>query len=177
LWELKRGRGKVLFSGQNEITDPRQNRVIGEVWPNVARLFFALWYLIGSFIHVKFGLTNNHIYERFGGTSLFGASRELWTSAVMPHITVFALLLAAFEMGTGILILGKGKYVTAGLTASVLFNLFLVQLGLGYPEIHWSARDFLLNRSPNLVFVLLQLPLFRVHFDRSLPGFLRVRPR
>ncbi len=53
----------------------------------------------------------------------------------MPHITFFALLLATFEITTGILIFSKGRYVKIGLTASVLFNLFLVQLGLGYPEI------------------------------------------
>lgn len=145
--------------------------------PNLARLFFALWYLLGSLVHLKFGLLNNHIYEIFGRSSLFAASRELWTSVVMPNITLFALLLAAFEMVVGILILSKGRYVRIGLTASVLFNLFLVQLGLGYPEIQGSERDFLLNRLPNLLFALLQCPLFWVHFDKSVPELLRARLR
>jgi len=101
-------------------------------------LFFALWYLLGSLVHLKFGLLNKHIYEIFGRSSLFAASRELWTFVVMPNITLFALLLAAFEMVVGILILSKGRYVRIGLAASVLFNLFLVQLGLGYPEIQGS---------------------------------------
>jgi len=143
---------------------------------NVARVFFALWYLFGSLVHVKFGLTNNRIYERFGSTSLFSASRELWTTMVMPNITFFTLLLAAFEMATGILMLSKDRYVKVGLAASVVFNIFLVQLGLGYPEIQWSGRDFLLNRVPNLLFALLQLPLFGVQFDKSLPLLLRARP-
>lgn len=95
----------------------------------------------------------------------------------MPNITLFALLLAAFESTTGILILSKGRYVKAGLTASVLFNLFLVQLGLGYPEMQGSERDFLLNRLPNLLFALLQCPLFLVSFDKSLPGVVRARLR
>jgi hypothetical protein len=140
-------------------------------------VFFALWYLFGSLVHVKFGLTNNPIYEQFGSTSLFPASRELWTTLVMPNITFFALLLAAFEMATGVLILGKGRSVKIGLAASVVFNVFLVQLGLGYAEIQWSARDCLLNRVPNLLFVLLQLPLFWAHFDKSLPQLLRARHR
>jgi hypothetical protein len=93
----------------------------------------------------------------------------------MPRITFFALLLATFEMTTGILILSKGRYVKVGLVASLLFNLFLVQLGLGYSEIPWSGRDFLLNRLSNVLFVLLQLPLFWVRFDESLPKFLRAR--
>jgi hypothetical protein len=95
----------------------------------------------------------------------------------MPNITFFALLLAAFEMAIGILILSKDRYVKAGLAVSVLFNIFLVQLGLGYPEIQGSGREFLLNRAPNLLFALLQLPLFWVHFDKSLPQLLRARTR
>jgi hypothetical protein len=138
-------------------------------------VFLALWYLFGSVIHVRFGLANNQIYARFGTTSLFAFSRQLWSSAVMPRITFFALLLATFEMTTGILILSKGRYVKVGLVASLLFNLFLVQLGLGYSEIPWSGRDFLLNRLSNVLFVLLQLPLFWVRFDESLPKFLRAR--
>jgi len=144
---------------------------------NVARVFFALWYLFGSLVHVKFGLTNNRIYERFGSTSLFAASRELWTTMVIPNITYFALLLAAFEMVTGVLMLSKDRYVKVGLAASVLFNMFLVQLGLGYPEIQWPGRDFLLSRVPNLLFAFLQLPLFWVHFHKSLPMLLRARLR
>ena len=158
-----------------KIKDSRLQRITAGIWSNVARAFFALWYLLGSLVHVKFGLTNNHIYATFGTTALFAASRNLWSFVVMPNITFFALLLAAFEMITGILILSKGRYVKIGLVASVLFNLFLVQLGLGYPEIPWSGSDFLLNRLPNLLFALLQLPLFWVHFNKSLPEFLGAR--
>lgn len=140
-------------------------------------MFFALWYLLGSLVHVRFGLTNHHIYEPFGRTSLFAVSRELWMSLVMPNITFFAFLLAAFEIAIGILILSKGRYVKIGLTTSLLFNLFLAQLGLGWPEIQTAGNDFLLNRLPNLLFALLQCPLFWVHFEKSLPELLRARFR
>jgi hypothetical protein len=156
---------------RSKIGDSSQKRTVGEgIISNAARVFFALWYLLGSLVHVKFGLTNNHIYEPFGRTSLLAASGELWTKVVMPHIAFFALLLAAFEMAVG---LSKGRYVKIGLTASVLFNLFLVQLGLGSPEIQGSERDLLVNRLPTLLFALLQCPLFWVHFDNSLPALLR----
>jgi hypothetical protein len=158
--------------------DFSHKRTPGDQLPfNAARVFFALWYLFGSLVHIKFGLANNHIYERFGGTSLFAASCELWTTVVMPDIAFFALLLAAFEMAVGILILSKDRYVKIGLIASVLFNLFLVQLGLGYPEIQGSERDFLANRLPTLLFALLQCPLLSVHFDKSLPTLLRTPRR
>jgi hypothetical protein len=154
------------------------NRVLGDrFFPNAARVFFALWYLLGSLVHIKFGLTDNHIYEMFGRTSLLPASREVWTSFVMPHITFLAMVLACFEMTTGILILSKGKYVKIGLTASLLFNLFLVQLGLGYAVPQWSVSDLVQNRLANLLFVALQLPLFWVGFDKNLLELVRRRPR
>ena len=163
------------FGGLTTQLSSRHKRIVGGTWSNAARLFFALWYLLGSLSHVWYGLTNNHIYQIFGRTSIFAISRALWASVVMPHITFFALLLAAFEMTTGILILSRGKLVWIGLAASVLFNLFLVQLGLGFPEVPWSGRDFLLNRLSCSLFTILQLPLFWVNFDLSFPGFLRAR--
>jgi len=167
--------GEQITSSQTQTC--RQKQIAAGVWSNAARLFFALWYLLGSLVHVKYGLTNNHIYEIFGRTSMFVVSRELWASVVMPHVTYFALLLAAFEMATGILILSKGRLARIGLAASVLFNLFLVQLGLGFPEVLWSGRDFVLNRLTCLLFAILQLPLFWVSFDLSFPGFLHTRRR
>lgn len=154
---------------------PPRTRIAAGAYTNATRLFFALWYLFGSLSHVWYGLTNNHIYQKVGQTSIFAISREMWASIVMPHITFFALLLAAFEMTTGILILSRGKQVWIGLTASVLFNLFLVQLGLGFPEVLWSGRDFLLNRLSCSLFTVLQLPLFWVSFDLTFPAFLRAR--
>jgi uncharacterized membrane protein YphA (DoxX/SURF4 family) len=165
------------FSALTIQRSPRHKRIVGGIWTNTARLFFALWYLLGSLSHVFYGIANNHIYEIFGRTSIFAISRELWASVVMPHITFFTLLLAAFEITTGILILSKGRYAKLGLIASVLFNLFLVQLGLGFPEAPWSGRDFLLNRLSCSLFAILQLPLFWVSFDLSFPGFLRTRLR
>ena len=93
----------------------------------------------------------------------------------MPHITFFALLLAVFEMTIGILMLSKGKLAWIGFAMSVFFNLFLVQLGLGFPEAPRSGRDFVLNRLSCLLFAILQLPLFWVRFDLSFPGFVRAR--
>ena len=142
----------------------------------MARAFFALGYLVGSMVHVRFAVTNNHVYEAFGKTALIPGFQKLWSSVAMPNITFFALLLAAFEMTTGILILSRGKYVRIGLAASVLFNLFLVQLGHASPEAGWKA-DVLVNRLPNLLFALPQLALFSVHFDKSLPELLRGRLR
>jgi hypothetical protein len=136
-------------------------------------MFFASWYLVGSFIHAWCGLTNGRVYEVFGRTAMFAVLRELWGTVVMPHIAFFALLLAAFEMTTGILMLSKGRCVHYALIASVLFNLFLVQLGLGFPAVPWSGRDFLLNRLSCSLFAAMQVPLFWVGFSLTFLEFLR----
>jgi hypothetical protein len=92
----------------------------------------------------------------------------------MPHIFFFALLLSAFEMTTGLFILSKGCYVKVGLAASVSFNLFLVQLGLTRITSSWEA-DLFANRLPDLLMALLQVPLFWVHFEKTVPELLRDR--
>jgi hypothetical protein len=100
---------------------------------------------------------------------------RFWAVFVMPHITTFALILAAFELAVVILLLSKGRAVTFGLTASFVFNLFLVQLGLGYSATPGSMRDFALNRLSNVLFIVVQLPLYWVRYDRSIWGIVRAR--
>ena len=148
-------------------------RISAGVWSNAARMFFAPWYFVGSLIHAWCGLTNGRVYEVLGRSGMFAVSRELWGTVVMPHITFLALLLAAFEMATGIMMLSKSRCVHYALGASILFNLFLVQLGLGFQAVPWSGRDFFLNRLSCLLFAALQVPLFWVDFDLTFPGFLR----
>jgi hypothetical protein len=86
---------QVFDALKNEKT--RNRRLTAGVWSNAVRLFFALWYLLGSLLHVAYRLNDNHIYAKFGRISLFPFFREMWTASVMPHILLFALLLAAFE--------------------------------------------------------------------------------
>jgi len=150
---------------------------INPVLFNAWRVFIALWYLGGCFIHLQCALLRPEIYIRFARAPLYPLIGRVWTALVMPHITAFALLLAAFELAIVILLLNKGRAVTLALTASLLFNLFLVQLGLGYAATPGSMQDFVANRLSNLLFILVQLPLFGVRFDRSLPDLIRARIR
>jgi hypothetical protein len=134
---------------------------------NAARFFVAPWYLLGWILHLYLALTNPEMYRGFGSTALIPAFRDLWQIFIMPNIVFFGLILAGFEFLVGLLIVSKGKQVKHGLIASVLFNLFLVQLGLSGQATDWVS-DFLLNRLPNLIFMAIQVPLFFCEFDRSL---------
>jgi hypothetical protein len=134
---------------------------------NAVRFFIAPWYLIGWILHAYLAVTNPGIYRAFGSTALIPAFRELWQAFIMPNIVFFALILAAFEFFVGLLIIGKWEQVKYGLVASILFNLFLVQLGLSAQGTDWVS-DVLMNRLPNLFFIAIQIPLLFSEFDRSL---------
>ncbi|MPN64179.1 hypothetical protein SDC9_211950 [bioreactor metagenome] len=85
----------------------------------------------------------------------------------MPHITFFALLLAGFEIVVGLLLINKGKWVKIGLVFSLLFNLFLIQMGLA-TQTQDLWLDFVANRMPNIIFIALQIPLFFGDFQKTL---------
>jgi hypothetical protein len=50
----------------------------------------------------------------------------------MPHAALFGLLLAAFELSVGLLILAGGRKTTLGLVAAVAFHLGLMLFGWGF---------------------------------------------
>jgi hypothetical protein len=135
---------------------------------DIVRLLVAPLYLLGWLAHVYLGLCNPEIYRLFGQTALIPAFADFWYGTVMPHITAFALLLAAFEVMVGILLVSKGMWVKVGLVLSIAFGLFLIQLGLAYP-VSDGFSDFLMNRLPNLLFIVLQTPLLWGQDKRSLP--------
>jgi hypothetical protein len=137
-----------------------------------ARSFVALWYLLGWLSHVYLALFAPETYRVFGATALIPGFTSLWATLIMPNITFFALMLAAFEVLLGGLLVSRGRWVKAGLALSLLFNAFLIQLGLGYPTSS-ALNDFMVNRLPNLVFMGLQLPLLWGQDDQSLLVALR----
>lgn len=134
---------------------------------DAARSFIPPWYLLGWILHLYLALTNPDLYRGFGNTALIPAIRDLWQSLIMPNIPFFALALAASELLVGLLIIGKGSMVKYGLILSIFFNLFLVQLGLSGQAGNWTS-GLMINRLPNLVFVVIQIPLLFHDFDRSL---------
>ena len=132
----------------------------------ILRIFIALWYLLGWMLHVYLGLFSPTIYKEFGNTSLLPALTRIWQGVIMPNITIFALFLAALELTVGLLIISKGKKVKLGLSLSICFNFFLILLGLGMPAAG-AGNDFIINRMPNLIFLLIQLPLLWGQYEST----------
>ncbi|MBN1267414.1 MAG: hypothetical protein JXA25_18120 [Anaerolineales bacterium] len=136
------------------------------------RSVVAPWYLLGWPIHLYLGVFNPAIYQPFGQTALIPALQGLWYEIVLPNITAFALLLALFEVVVGILLISKGQWVKVGLALSISFNIFLVLLGLSSPA-EDSMSDFLMIRLPNVLFIVVQVPLFVGSYPSWLPAVVR----
>jgi hypothetical protein len=134
---------------------------------NVIRFLIAPWYVLGALLHIYLALFQPEIYNNFGNTAWIPAYGFVWRVVVMPNILYFALTLAAFELTVGMLLIGKGEYVKYALAASIMFNIFLVQLGLSIPTTD-ALSDFMMNRLPNLIFISVQVPLFFCAFECSL---------
>ncbi len=145
---------------------------------NSLRTFVALWYLLGWTMHIYIGAIapQPQLYQAFGATALIPALKELWLAIIVPNILLFGPLCAAFELAVGILMVGKGLRVKIALGASLLFNLFLLQLGLAMPADSWFS-DFLINRLPVLVFIGVQVPLLWSTFERTIPESIVARLR
>ena len=145
---------------------------------NILRTFIALWYLIGWTIHIYISVINSQpqLYQAFGTTSLVPFLENIWQNIVIPNSMLFGPLCAVFELTIGILMIGEGQRVKVALAASLLFNLFLLQLGLAMPADTWVS-DFLANRLPVLIFAAVQVPLLWCTFDRSVPELIAARLR
>jgi hypothetical protein len=144
---------------------------------NAWRAFIAIWYLGGCVIHFLCGIFRPYAYAKLGQGTLYPFMARTWTEFFMPHISFFALLLAAMELAVGIMLLSRNQAVKIALTVSILFNLFLFQLGLGFSATPGSMDDFVRNRLSLVLFVLIQLPLYWVRFDRSFPAVIRAQSR
>ncbi|MBI9050324.1 MAG: hypothetical protein JEZ00_12955 [Anaerolineaceae bacterium] len=143
---------------------------------NIIRCFIAAWYLLGWMVHVYLVFNSPEIYAVFGNTSIFPGFELIWVNLIMPNIMLFACLLAAFELATGLLLVNKNDKVKIGLLISIIFNLFLVQMGLGLTTPDF-LMDFLSNRLPNIIFIMIQLPLFWGKYPKTIVEEIRIRAK
>lgn len=143
---------------------------------NAYRIFLALFYLAGTVIHFYLGIWLPDVYNNFSQSTIFPPFQWLWLNLVIPNITLFALLLVGFEGIVFLLLINKGKWVKLGVALSLIFNGFLVFLGLASPaETPWL--DFVRNRLALVIFIFLQLPLLWIPFEKTLSESITGKPR
>jgi uncharacterized membrane protein YphA (DoxX/SURF4 family) len=82
-------------------------------------------------------VTGTETYRQFADTAFLPFVKQAWLSVFMPHAALLGLLLAAFELTAGLLILAGGRKTTLGLLGALAFHLGLMLFGWGFW--FWSA--------------------------------------
>jgi hypothetical protein len=99
---------------------------------SVGRLAFGLLFAGGSAVHVAIVVTGPETYRHFADTAFIPLVKQAWLTVFMPHAALLGLLLAAFELTVGLLILAGGRKTTLGLLAAIAFHLGLMLFGWGF---------------------------------------------
>jgi hypothetical protein len=121
----------------------------------VGRLAFGVMFTGGAAIHVAIVITGTETYRHFADSAFIPFVKQAWLSVFMPHAALLGLLLAAFELAVGLLILAGARKTTLGLVAAIAFHLGLMLFGWGFW--FWSV--------PMLVMLV---ALLRNGFDNAL---------
>ena len=98
----------------------------------MGRLVFGVMFTGGAAIHVAIVLTGTEAYRHFADTAFIPFVKQAWLSVFMPHAALLGLLLAAFELAVGLLILAGGPKTRLGLLAAIVFHLSLMLFGWGF---------------------------------------------
>ena len=93
---------------------------------NIVRIILGIIYLMGAMINLRFALLTPGIYQTFADFAVIALYKTLWSSIVMPNITIWLLLVVVFEIIVGIFVLNKGSFVKIGLMGGIVFNLMLI---------------------------------------------------
>jgi len=119
--------------------------------PNAGRIFLGLFFLAMALgVNGTFVLTGPQFYADYLGDSLIPLYRELTMRTVALNPLLYSLLLVAFELALGILMLGKLKYVKIGLLGTIIFivalapvnTLQFVWLGLVVGQVYLLTKEF-----------------------------------
>lgn len=93
----------------------------------IIEIGFGLLYLIGALFNYLYTLRHGEeFYRSFAENALFGPSRELVQSLVIPHSTLFTGLLIVFQLLVAFCIMSRGTLVVPGLIAGAIFSFSVV---------------------------------------------------
>jgi hypothetical protein len=106
----------------------------------VGRLAFGVMFTGGAAIHVAIVIIGTETYRHFADTAFIPFVKQAWLSVFMPHAALLGLLLAAFELAVGLLILAGGPKTRLGVLAAIAFHLGLMLFGWGFW--FWSVSIF-----------------------------------
>jgi hypothetical protein len=88
----------------------------------IVRIVFGLIYLGGALANIMLTHFNGpDSYHSFADNALLGFYRDAWAGLVIPNMTLFIVLLIAFEVTLGLLFLSSRRFLKIALAAGILF--------------------------------------------------------
>lgn len=122
--------------------------------PNAGRIFLGLFFLAMALgVNGSFTFGNPQAYVDYANGALIPFYRTITVSAISISPFLFGLLLMAFEITMGLLLLHKHKSVKIGLLGTMLFL-------AGMAPLDWVQL-------PWLGLIVAEAFLFKFDFDRS----------
>jgi len=107
--------------------------------PNVGRIFLGLFFLVMAIgVNGSFTFTNPQAYVEYASGALIPLYRDIALTIVEFNPMLFGLLLMAFEIVMGLLILYKQKSVRIGLIGTIVFLIGMAPLS--FIQIPWLGQ-------------------------------------
>lgn len=123
--------------------------------PNAGRIFLGFFFIVMALgVNGSFTFGNPQAYLDYAEGALIPLYRDLTVSVVSVSPFAFGLLLMAFEITMGFLLLHKGKSVKIGLVGTMLFLAGMAPLD--WVQIPWMGL------------ILAEVYLFKQTFEYSL---------
>ena len=99
------------------------NRKLGGIGWNIWRTFIGCSYLAAAIFNTVYTLPRSDQLEGYADGAWFPFLADFMRDVFMPNGDLFMILVIGFEVAVALLILSRGGYVDAGVTASVLWVL------------------------------------------------------
>jgi uncharacterized membrane protein YkgB len=104
--------------------------------PNAGRIFLGLFFLVMAIgVNGSFTFTNPQAYVEYASGALIPFYRDIALAVVGLNLVLFGLLLMAFEIAMGLLLLHKRKSVKVGLIGTMAFLVGIAPLS--FLQIPW----------------------------------------
>jgi hypothetical protein len=99
--------------------------------PNAGRIFLGLFFLVMAIgVNGSFTFTNPQAYVEYASGALIPLYRDLALTIVELNPVLFGLLLMAFEIAMGLLLLHKRKSIKVGLIGTMAFLIGVAPLSV-----------------------------------------------
>jgi len=94
---------------------------------NIGEIGFGILFLISAIFNLSYTLRHGkEFYGSFVANAWFGPYKTLIRTVVIPHATVFTILLVVLLVSLALMILTRGNFVKPALIVGAVFSLAIV---------------------------------------------------